>query len=170
MRPPPRWTAFSVLSLLACSSTERPPAIDGPAAGLKASAQELLARYEGAIRAHRREVIAGFYHPEGAVRVLNGTTTRSSRAQLDSRYRTAWMPPAFFAWEELSYDSLDPRTVLVTGGFRWARAGTTDTARYLYAAVLQAVDSGMAIRFEHETTRPAEAGLPVAGRGNGASD
>lgn len=159
-----------MLVLLGCASAERPPHVAGPPADLKASAQELFARYEGAIESHRREAIAAFYQVEGAVRVINGNTTRMSRAQLDGYYRTAWTPPAFFAWEELSYDSLDPRTVLVTGGFRWARGGTTDTARYLYAAILQPADSGLAIRFEHETLRPAPGGLPVAAQGNDAGD
>jgi hypothetical protein len=149
-------TGFGLVALLACSSSPRSRSIvDGPPADLKASAQEFFAQYEAAIKAPRREAIAGFYHIEGAIRVLNGTTSRLSRPQLDSEYRTAWTPPAFFAWEELSYDSLDPGTVIVTGGFRWARLGTTDTLRYLYAAVVQAVDSGMAIRFEHETLRPS---------------
>lgn len=155
VQPGLRLTTISIVALLACSpSSESPPSVDGPPADLKASARELFAQYEAAVRLHRREVIARFYHFEGAVRVINGTTSRMGRAQLDSVYRTTWTPPEFFTWEELSFDSLDPRTVLVTGGFRWARMGATDTARYLYAAVLQAVDSGMAIRFEHETIRP----------------
>jgi hypothetical protein len=45
--------------------------------------------------------------------------------------------------------------VLVTGGFLWQGAGEPDTAKFLYAALLEAVGSGMAIRFERETTRPA---------------
>ena len=150
-------TGLGLIGLLACSYSPRSrSSADGPPTGLKASTQEFFAQYEAAIKAPRREAIAGFYHPEGAIRVLNGTTSRMSRLQLDSVYRTAWTPPAFFAWEELSYDSLDPGTVIVTGGFRWARRGTTDTLRYLYAAVVQAVDSGMAIRFEHETLRPPQ--------------
>ena len=147
---------FGVLALVACSSPSPDVStVDGPPANLEASTRELFTRYEAAIVAHRRDALAGFYHPDGAVRVINGHTTRSSRAQLDSAYRGPWTPPAYFAWEALEYDSLDPGSMLVTGGFRWTRAGSADTARYLYAAVVQAVDSGMAIRFEHETVRPA---------------
>jgi hypothetical protein len=148
---------LGVVALLACSPSSKSPSfVDGPPADLKASAQELFVQYEAAIKTSRREAIARFYHFDGAIRVLNGTTSRMSRPQLDSVYRTTWTPPAFFAWEELSYDSLDPGTVIVTGGFRWARLGTTDTLRYLYAALVHAVDSGMAIRFEHETLRPPQ--------------
>jgi hypothetical protein len=150
-------TGFGVWVLLACSPTSgRQLPVDGPPANLKASAEQLYIQYEAALKAQRRESLAGFYHVDGAVRVINGTTSRMSRSQLDSVYRTSWVPPAFFAWEQLSYDSLDPGTVLVTGGFRWTRAGAVDTMRYLYAAVLQAVDSGIAIRFEHETIRPPQ--------------
>jgi hypothetical protein len=157
MRPRHCLTGLGLIALLACSYSPRSRSIaDRPPAGLKASAQEFFAQYEAAIKTPRREAIAGFYHREGAIRVLNGTTSRLSRLQLDSVYRTTWTPPAFFAWEELSYDSLNPGTVIVTGGFRWARHGATDTLRFLYAAVVQAVDSGMAIRFEHETLRPPQ--------------
>jgi hypothetical protein len=151
-------TGVGVLALFACSSSsgERRLAVDGPPANLKASAEQLYLLYEDALKAPRRESLAGFYHFDGAVRVINGKTSRMSRSQLDSVYRTPWVPPAFFEWEQLSYDSLDPATVLVTGGFRWSRAGAVDTMRYLYAAVLQAVDSGLAIRFEHETIRPPQ--------------
>lgn len=145
-----------LLALLACApSSNRARPTDGPPAHLKASARELFAQYEVAIKMGQRDAIARFYHVDGAVRVINGTTSRMSRAQLDSVYRTRWTPPAFFAWDALAYDSLDPGTVLVTGGFRWARPGGSDTANYLYAAILQTVDSGLAIRFEHETLRPA---------------
>src|SRR5687768_11189051 len=144
-----------LLVLLACSpSSSVPASTNGPPADLEATARELFAQYEAAIKTGRRDAIARFYHVDGAVRVINGTTSRMSRAQLDSVYRTTWTPPAFFAWDALAYDSLDPGSVLVTGGFRWARPGASDTANYLYAAVLQAVDSGLAIRFEHETLRP----------------
>ena len=50
--------------------------------------------------------------------------------------------------------TLSRRQVLVTGGFLWQSAGQQDTAHYIYAALLEAVDSGMAMRFEHETARP----------------
>jgi hypothetical protein len=145
------WVVFC----LACDA-QRPQGstLDGPPADLTARSKELFSRYGAAISAPRPEALAGFYHADGALRVINGTTTRMSRAQLDSVYRTAWTPPAFFAWEDLQYDSLDVGTVVVTGGFRWTPAGRTDTLRYLYAAVLQVSDTGLAIRVEHETPRP----------------
>jgi len=147
--------ALGALALLACSSTShRAVPVDGGPRDLKQSARELFAQYEDAIVRQRREAIAGFYDYRGVVRVLNGTTRRLSRAQLDTIYRTSWTPPAFFTFDSLAYDSIAPGQVLVTGGFRWARAGAHDTARFIYAALLQAVDSGMAIRFEHETARP----------------
>lgn len=53
--------------------------------------------------------------------------------------------------DNLEFDSLDAPHVLVTGFFRWQGVGAPDTSRYIYASVLEAVDSGFVIRFEHET-------------------
>jgi hypothetical protein len=38
--------------------------------------------------------------------------------------------------------------------FRWLPKESSDTARYLYASILRAVDSGLVIRLEHETSSP----------------
>lgn len=124
--------------------------------GLKANAAQFYESYALALATPRREAIATFYHPEGAITVLDGAVRRLSRADLDRKYRGAWTPPAFFTWEDLSFDSIGTGTMIVTGGFKWQGPGQTDTTRYLYAALLVAVDSGMAIRFEHETVRPGQ--------------
>jgi hypothetical protein len=128
---------------------------DGPPVDLKASAAELYAAYGSALAAPRREAIGSFYHYDGALVVLNGVARRMSRADLEKKYRGSWTPPAFFAWEGLRFDSVGPGSVIVTGGFKWRSPGQPDTTRYLYAALVVAVDSGMAIVFEHETLRPA---------------
>lgn len=65
------------------------------------------------------------------------------------RYLNEWAAPQFFAWDSLRFDSLSTSQVLVTGGFRWQAQGQPDTTRFIYAAVLAAVDSGLAIVFEH---------------------
>jgi hypothetical protein len=64
------------------------------------------------------------------------------------------VPPACFAWDSLTFDSLAPGEVIVTGGFRWQSPGQADTLRFIYAALLLAHDSGLGIVFEHETLRP----------------
>lgn len=51
----------------------------------------------------------------------------------------------------VEFDSLDTDRVLVTGFFRWQARGAADTSRYTYAALLEAADSGLVIRVEHET-------------------
>ena len=143
------------LLLTACTS---PPAdravLDDPPADLKASSAELYQQYAAALNAPRREALARFYHSAGALRVLNGVRRALSRAELDSIYRGPWNPPEYFAWQGLTYDSLAPGLVMVTGGFLWKAKDRPDTARFLYTALLEAVDSGMMIRFEEETVRP----------------
>lgn len=153
-----RYRTLGILIALAgCSIEQVPgPALDGPPAGLMASAAELFEQYGAAISAPHREAIAGFYHFEGAIRVIDGRRTDLSRAQLDSVYRYRWMPPAYFAWDGLRFDSLGPGQVLVTGEFLYQPLGEADTGRYLYTGIVQASDSGMGIRFEAETTRPLQ--------------
>jgi hypothetical protein len=121
---------------------------------LKAAAAAHYEAYGAALAIPRRSAIAGFYHRDGALIVFNGVSRRQSHAELARRYEGSWNPPAYFAWENLAFDSIAPREVIVTGGFRWLSAGQRDTMRFIYAAVLVAADSGMAIIFEHETLRP----------------
>lgn len=128
---------------------------DGSPVDWRASASAFYDAYGSALSTPHREAIASFYHPDGALRVLNGHASRQTRAAIDSSYRGSWSPPTFFAWDALAFDSIAPGEVLVTGGFRWQSAGQPDTTKFVYAALLEVVDSGMAIRFEHETARPA---------------
>jgi len=76
-----------------------------------------------------------------------------TRDALDSLYRGAWSPPVYFAWDGLTFDSLDVATVAVSGRALWQGARQVDTTVFEYAAVVVAVDSGLAIVFEHETRR-----------------
>ena len=131
-----------------------PIAADGSPPDLVVSAQRLYDQYGAALAAGRRGAIADFYHYQGALVVFNGAARRQSREELRQRYLTSWSPPAHFAWEALTFDSLSTTQVLVTGGFRWQASGQADTSRYIYAALVVAIDSGMAIVFEHETLHP----------------
>ncbi len=145
---------FSLLSVGGACSTPRTPAIDAPPRDWRKASATFYDDYGEALRAHRRESLAQYYSPEGALVVFDGRPRRLSNAALDSLYRGPWQGPAFFAWDSLSFDSLNPGQVLVTGHFRWQSAAASDTSRLVYAAILQAVDSGLAIRFEHETSAP----------------
>jgi hypothetical protein len=145
-------TVSAIVSCVATAcASPRPETTDGPPADLVASAGRFFDAYGEAVREGRTDALAKFYAPSGVVRVLDGQRKLLTRSALDSVYRSGWQAPAFFAWESLEYDSLDSRQVLVTGFFRWQARGTPDTSRYTYAALLQAVDSGLVIRFEHET-------------------
>ncbi len=106
------------------------------------------------MRVARRSAIAAFYRRDGALVVFNGVPERSTREELRRPYEGAWSPPAYFAWENLTYDPVSPTHVLVNGGFRWRAVSERDTVRYVHAAMLATADSGMGIIFEHETLRP----------------
>ena len=142
--------AFAVSAAIACRPADGPDRLDQPV-DLRASAAALYDSYTTSLTEGRPEALSSFYHPDGAIRVINGFTRRATRAGLDSSYRSGWNPPAFFAWDSLVFDSIAPGNVIVTGTFRWVEQGKRDTTHWLYAALLQVIDSGLAIRFEHET-------------------
>lgn len=152
-----RCATVGVVTTLALACAPTPPSeserVVAPA-DLEAAAASMYEGYTSAIATPRREAIAGFYHPDGATRVINGVANRRTRAALDSSYRGPWSPPAYFAWDTLAFDSIGPGQVLVTGLFRWQGAGQQDTMPWIYASLLHATDSGLAIVFEHETIRP----------------
>jgi ketosteroid isomerase-like protein len=144
---------LGVLLLSGCAST--PGHEDVPSHGEITGAPELYASYAAALRAHRRDTLASFYHPDGATIVLNGVRRMPTNAGIDSTYRGAgWQGPAFFAFDSLRFEPIAPRSVLVTGGFRWLPAQSSDTLRYVYLAILDRTPDGLRIRVEHETERP----------------
>jgi hypothetical protein len=151
-----RWfppLALALSTAISCRPADGPEPLDQPG-DLKAGAASLYDSYTTALTEGRPEALSSFYHPDGAIRVINGFTRRATRAGLDSSYRSGWRPPAFFAWDSLAFDSIAPSQVIVTGTFRWVEQGKRDTTHWLYAALLQASQSGLSIRFEHETLKP----------------
>lgn len=146
--------ALALGAAISCRPADGPEPAGQPG-DLKASAAALYDSYTTALTEGRPEALSGYYHPDGAIRVINGFTRRATRAGLDSSYRSGWNPPAFFSWDSLAFDSIAPGKVIVTGTFRWVEQGKRDTTHWLYAALLQATQSGLAIRFEHETLKPS---------------
>jgi len=148
-----RTHCFLLAVVVACRP-HAAPATDQRSEPLVRSAEQLYDAYVRDVRAGRRGSIARYYDARGALIVVGGHRRYYSRAAIDSFYRGPWQAPAFFAWDTLAFDSLAPGLVVVTGQFRWLRRGTADTARFIYAAVVQRADSGMVIRMEHETPAP----------------
>ena len=146
-------TYFFLLAVATCRP-HAAPATDQRSEPLVRSAEQLYDAYVRDVRAGRRGSIARYYDARGALIVVGGHRRYYSRAAIDSFYRGPWQAPAFFAWDTLAFDSLAPGLVAVTGQFRWLRRGTTDTARFIYAAVVLPADSVMVIRMEDETPAP----------------
>jgi hypothetical protein len=148
-------SALLILLVGACAQDADVPApATEPPIDLQAAAAAHYEGYGQALATGERSAIPGFYHPDGALIVFNGDPQRVSQAELRERYEEAWIPPAWFTWEDLRFVSLGADQLIVTGGFRWLTAGQADTTRFIYAAILVASDSGMGIIFEHETLRP----------------
>jgi|SRR5438128_9859502 len=142
------------LAVAAACDGQHPRSTDRPPADLLRSAAQFYEAYSQDARTHQRDRLAHYYAPNGALIVLAGQRRFYSRAAIDSFYRHTWQGPAYFAWDTLAFDSLGADLVLVTGRFRWLAPGATDTAQFIYASILQTVDSGLAIRVEHETPAP----------------
>ena len=143
------------LALAACSPPVRE--VNNPTPLSLPATRALYESYAAALRLHRREELANFYHPQGATIVFDGVRRVSTHAAIASRYRAGWQGPAFFAFDSLHFEPLGASQVLVTGGFRWLSAQSTDTTSYIYLAILENTAAGPRIRVEHETRRPSSA-------------
>jgi hypothetical protein len=150
-----KWWSVPALSACFIGCKPQPPRMrtDGPPPDLIASANRFYDAYARDLRAGHGGALAQYYAPQGALIVIGGHRMHLSRSSIDSIYRTSWKGPAYFVWDTLSFDSLSPSLVLVNGGFRWQAAGSRDTTQFIYVSLLEAVDSGLALRFEHETPR-----------------
>jgi hypothetical protein len=138
------------LVLSACSA----PA-DGSGEPNEFSAEDLRAfyeEYETALRAHRRDTLAHFYHPQGATIVFNGERMQFTHAVLDSMYRGEWQGPLFMAFDSLHWQPISTSQGIVTGRFRWLTAEAPDTVEYVYLSVVEQTAAGPRILVEHETT------------------
>jgi mannose-6-phosphate isomerase-like protein (cupin superfamily) len=145
------------LAVAACSPPVRE--VNDPTPLSLSATRALYESYATALRSHRREELADFYHPLGATIVFDGVRRASTHAAIASRYREGWQGPAFFTFDSLHFGPLGVSHVLVTGGFRWLSAQSTDTTPYIYLAVLENTAAGPRIRVEHETRRPPSAAI-----------
>ena len=152
-----RGTVIAVIAVMAgvAVGISRAAAQQAAAApGLKGMVARMYDAYGAALSGGRKEQIATFYDRRGAIRVFNGEYRRQSWESIDSVYRARFVAPALFRWTSLTFDSIAPAQVLVTGGFLWQHAGKQDTEEFLYSALVEAVDSAAVIRFEYETLKP----------------
>jgi hypothetical protein len=150
---------WSVPALTACCIGCKPHQAalqrDGPPPDLLASATRFYDAYARDLREGHAGALAHYYAAEGALIVIGGHRRHLSRSSIDSIYKISWKGPAYFTWDSLSFDSLSPALVLVTGGFKWQAVGSRDTTLFIYVSLLEAIDSGLALRFEHETPNPS---------------
>ncbi len=120
-----------------------------------ADVRDFFGAYESALKSHRRDTLAHFYHPGGALIVFDGARMTLTFPRIDSLYRgPGWQGPAFFSFDSLRFEAIAPAQIVVTGGFRWLDARSSDTGRYVYLAIVERTTTGLKIRVEHETSRP----------------
>jgi hypothetical protein len=150
------WPALAIgACFVGCEPPNPPLHTDGPPQDLLASTARFYDAYARDLRAGHAGALAQYYAPEGVLVAGANYRMRLPRSAIDSMYRTSWKAPEYFAWDSLTFDSLSPSLVLVTGGFHWQAARSRDTTRFMYVSILEAVDSGLALRFEQETPNPS---------------
>src|SRR5881296_2748629 len=110
-------------AVLSGCDRQPPGSTHRPSSDLLRSAAQFYDAYVSDVRAHRRENLAHYYAPGGALIVIAGQRGFYSRAAIDSVYRGPWRGPVYFAWDTLAFDTLPSNLVLVTGRFRWLAAG-----------------------------------------------
>jgi hypothetical protein len=145
---------FGVSSIVICAAVigcSSAPRTNGETTVPESEARAFYQQYESALKLHRRDTLAHFYHPAGALIVFNGTRSQVTNAGLDSRYRGQWTGPVFFAFDSLQFLPLRAQQVLVTGRFRWLGQQSPDTGHFAYLSILDRTSAGLKISVEHET-------------------
>ncbi len=122
--------------------------------GLKAETARMYDAYGRILATGKKDSIAVFYDRRGAIRVFNGEYRQQSWASIDSTYRARFVAPAMFRWTSLTFDSIGPSQVIVTGGFQWQHAGKQEIEDFLYMALVESTDAGPVMRLEYETLKP----------------
>jgi hypothetical protein len=123
-------------------------------AGIKAETARMYDAYGRILATGKKDSIAVFYDRRGAIRVFNGEYRQQSWASIDSTYRARFVAPAMFRWTSLTFDSIGPSQVIVTGGFQWQHAGKQEIEDFLYMALVESTDAGPVMRLEYETLKP----------------
>lgn len=118
---------------------------------LEAEARAFLAEYAKDLRGAQRQALMERYHPQGHFSVGHGVKEFVTREANRSFYLERWMPPASFAWRDLSFEPAGPDAVVVIGLFDWGSPqGSVQTVSY--TALLQRVEGRLRIRLEDEST------------------
>ncbi len=131
----------------------RRPAERSSANEIELEARRFMGEYGADLRDHDRASLAARYAPSGATILFNGEVVPGSFEDIATRYREQWTGPTDFGWNELSYDVLEPKAVVVTGTFDWGTPKGPE--RYTYANILQRHDGEFRISREVETRLPA---------------
>jgi hypothetical protein len=141
-----------VLLLAGCAAA--PPAVVAARSAddaLVAEARAFMAAYGNDLGTGDREAIAGRYDRRGAYIMFNGMRELAPWDSLAAQYRTAWRPPAAFAWSELVYEPAGPDAVVVNGHFLWTLRAGEEPMRFRYTALLVRQAGALRIRLEDES-------------------
>ena len=143
-----------VMAVMAVMAVGAVQGATAQASGLKAGTARMYDAYGRILATGKKDSIAVFYDRRGAIRVFNGEYRQQSWASIDSTYRARFVAPAMFRWTSLTFDSIGPSQVIVTGGFQWQHAGKQEIEDFLYMALVESTDAGPVMRLEYETLKP----------------
>lgn len=145
------------LALVPAAAAAQPPATAAADAPIVAEARAFMAAYAQDLRMGVRDAVAARYDPNGAWRVGPAKTEFQSWADIDTRYRRRWAPPASFEWRDLAFEPVGPDAVVVVGRFLWwpqKKGERADPLDYSYTALLVRRNGKLRIRVEDEAAAP----------------
>lgn len=153
MKPLLPAVALALATLSACAALQPPLPVEADSSIIVAEAQAFMDGYARDLRAGDRSAIAARYYHGGAWLLGNGEKRFHSNAEIEAYYGgSQWMPPASFAWRELSFEPVGADSVVVAGLFDWG-ADEGPPVTVSYTGLLLRQDGALRIRLEDESAR-----------------
>jgi hypothetical protein len=138
-----------ILALSGCAGGEQ----SRPASLTEGEVAAFMRDYEADLRARNREAVIARYDPGGVYVLGDGRKKFLPIDSLAAAYRAGWQGPAFFEFQNLSYETAGDDAMLVLGQFRWADSSAADTALYTYVGLVRRTPAGLRLRIEDESTK-----------------
>lgn len=139
---------LSLVAVTGCATSSTARSSDE----VRREAEDFMATYAVDLEKADRAALAARYDPRGNFMIFEGRKYQVTHEQTTKQYMKTWQPPVRFAWQDLSYDVLNPDVVAVLGHFLWTKPGEEKPERYSYTGVLvrDPASGRLKIRLENE--------------------
>ena len=116
-----------------------------------------VARYATSMRTGDRAALVASYATTGVNVLGDGRSATLSSSDIRARFDSLhWMPPVAYEWKDLSWESVGPDAVVLSGGYL-LRAKADDRPRaFSYSALLRRRAGIVQIVMEHVSSAPSD--------------